>query len=115
MNRIAKYLNNEEKPDEEQPVARDYWVVRCYSTMWYVRPPQAMRIKRVLERRWKPKWLKPKWLEFRDVAGSRVCVRITDVVEMYESTEAQRAKDRRHSRYLKDEVPADENPWDDWL
>ena len=110
MNRIAKYLNNEEKPDEEQPVARDYWVVRCYSTTWYVRAPQAMRVKRVLERRWKPKWL-----EFRDVAGSRIYVRTRDVVEMYESTEAQRAKDRRHSSYLKAEAPPDENPWDDCL
>jgi hypothetical protein len=53
MNRIAKYLNNEEKPDEEQPVARDYWVVRCYGMAFHVRPPQALRIKRALERRWK--------------------------------------------------------------
>ena len=74
MNRIWKYLN-EEKPDEEQPVARDYWVVRCYGSSWHVRAPQALRIRRVLERRWKPKWL-----EFRDVAGSRIRVRTAHVV-----------------------------------
>ena len=108
MNRIWKYLNNEENPDEEQPVARDYWVVRCYGTSWHVRAPQALRIKRVLERRWKRKWL-----EFRDIAGSRICVRTKDVVGLYECTEAQRAKDRRHSRYLKDEAPEDEKPWED--
>ena len=106
MNRIWKYLN-EEKPDEEQPVARDYWVVRCYSTTWHVRAPQALRIKRVLEQK-----KKPEWLEFRDVAGSRICVRTSQLIEMYECTEAQRAKDRRHARYLKDEAPEDENPWD---
>jgi hypothetical protein len=107
MNRIWKYLN-EEKPDEEQPVARDYWVVRCYGATWHVRAPHAMRIKRVLERRWRPTWL-----EFRDVAGSRVCVRTAHVIEIYEYTEKQRAKHRRHGRYLKDEAPDDKNPWDD--
>jgi hypothetical protein len=108
MNRIWKYLSNEEKPDEEQPVARDYWVVRSYGNSWHVRAPQATRIKRVLERRWKPTWL-----EFRDVAGSRVRVRTAHVYGMYECTEAQRAKDRRHHRYLENEEKADEKPWDE--
>ena len=108
MNRIAKYLNNEEKPDEEQPVARDYWVVRCYGNAWHVRVPQAMRIRRVLERRWKPTWL-----EFRDVAGSRIRVRTAHVFGMYECTKAQRARDRRHNRYLEKEEKADEKPWED--
>ena len=108
MNRIWKYLSNEEKPGEEQPVARDYWVVRCYGTSWHVRAPQALRIKRVLERRWKPTWL-----EFRDVAGSRVRVRTAHVYGMYECTEAQRAKDRRHNRYLENEEKADGKPWEE--
>ena len=108
MNRIWKYVN-EEKPDEEKPVARDYWVVRCYSTTWHVRAPQALRIKRVLDQK-----KTPQWLEFRDVAGSRICVRTSQLIEMYECTEAQRAKDRRHARYLKEEAPEeDQNPWDD--
>jgi hypothetical protein len=108
MNRIWKYLNNEEKPDEEQPVARSYWVVRCYGNAWHVRPPQARRIQRVLERRWKPTWL-----EFRDVSGSRIRVRTAHVFGMYECTEAQRAKDRRHNRFLEKEEKADEKPWED--
>jgi hypothetical protein len=108
MNRIWKYLNNEEKPDEERPVARDYWVVRSYGNSWHVRAPQAMRIKRVLERRWKPTWL-----EFRDVAGSRIRLRTAHVLGMYECTEAQRAKDRRHNRYLENEEKADEKPWEE--
>jgi hypothetical protein len=107
MNRIWKYLN-EEKPDEEQPVARDYWVVRCHGNWWHVRGPQAMRIRRVLERRWKPKWL-----EFRDVAGSRIRVRTSHVYEIYERTEKQREKVRRHYRFLENEDKADEKPWDD--
>ena len=113
MNRISKYLN-EEKPDEEQPVARDYWVMRCYGSSWHVRAPQAMpgargtRARRMLERRWKPTWL-----EFRDVAGSRIRVRTAHVLGMYECTEAQRAKDRRHDRFLEKEEKADEKPWED--
>lgn len=107
-NRIWKYLANEEKPDEKQPVARDYWVVRCYGNSWHVRTPQAMRIRRVLERRWKPTWL-----EFRDVAGSRIRIKTSHVFGMYECTEQQRAKDRRHSRYLEKEWEADEKRWDD--
>ena len=67
----------------------------------------ANLIKHALERRWKRKWL-----EFRDIAGSRICVRTKDVVGLYESTEAQRAQDRRHSRYMKAEAPEDENPWE---
>jgi hypothetical protein len=108
MNRIWKYLNGEEKPEEEQPVARDYWIVRCFG-MWYsVRPPQAMRIRRVLERRWRPTWI-----EFRDISGSRIRVRTAQVIGMHECTEAQRAKDRHHSRFLEKEEKADEKPWDD--
>jgi hypothetical protein len=52
MNRIAKYLNNEETPDEEQPVARDYWVVRCYGMSFHVRSPQAMPGARADEKPW---------------------------------------------------------------
>ncbi len=107
MNRIWKYLN-EEKPDEEQPVARDYWVVRCYGMSFHVRPPQAIRIKRALERRWKPRWM-----EFRDIAGSRIRVRTAHVIGMTECTAKQRAKDRRHSRYLDKEEKADEKPWEE--
>ena len=107
MNRIWKYLN-EEKPDEEQPVARDYWVVRCYGMSFHVRPPQAIRIKRMLERRWKPAWI-----EFRDIAGSRIRVRTKHVIGMHEHTEKQRAKDRRHNRYLEKEWEENEKPWDD--
>lgn len=108
MNRIAQYLSNEERPDEEQPVARDYWVVRCYGMSFHVRPPQAMRIKRTLERRWKPRWM-----EFRDIAGSRIRVRTTHVIGMHEYTAVQRATDRRHNRYLEKEEKADEKPWDE--
>ena len=108
MNRIWKYLNNEEKPDDEQPVARDYWVVRCESAWFYVHMPQAARIQRVLDRRWRPRWL-----EFRDISGSRIRVRTGDVIGMTECTTEQRAKDRRHARFLDSEEKADRKPWDD--
>jgi hypothetical protein len=107
MNRIWKYLN-EDKPEEKQPVARDYWVVRCYGMSFHVRPSQAIRIKRMLERRWKPTWM-----EFRDIAGSRIRVRTKHVIGMHEYTEKQREKDRRHNRYLEKEWEENEKPWDD--
>lgn len=105
MNRIWNYLN-EEQPDEDQPVARDYWVVRCESAWFYVRSPQAARIQRVLDRRWRPRWL-----EFRDISGSRIRVRTTQVIGMNECTAAQRAKDRRQARYLAKEEEAGDKPW----
>jgi hypothetical protein len=106
MNRIWKYLN-EEKPGEEQPVARDYWVVRC-ETMWYcVRPPQAARIQAVLARRWQPRWL-----EFRDIAGSRIRIRTAEVLGLQECTAAQRANDRRQARFLTREEENDGKAWD---
>ena len=108
MNRIAKYLNNEEKPDEEQPVARDFWVVRCESGWFHVRPPQAARIQRLLASRWRPRWL-----EFRDVAGSRIRVRPKDVIGMSECTAEQRAKERRQERFLEKEEKADKKPWEE--
>ncbi len=108
MNRIAEYLKNEEKPDEEQPVARDYWVVRCENGWYNVRMPQAERIQRVLARRWRPRWL-----EFRDISGCRIRVRCKDVIGMIECTAEQRAKDRRQERFLAREEKADKKPWED--
>src|SRR5688500_18305137 len=108
MNRIAENLKNEEKPDEEQPVARDYWVVRCESGWFNVRPPQAVRIQRVLDRRWSPRWL-----EFRDITGSRIRVRTRDVIGMNECTAEQRAKERRQDRFLDKEEKADKKPWEE--
>jgi len=108
MNRIAEYLKNEEKPDEEQPVARDYWVVRCENGWYNVRMPQAERIQRVLARRWRPRWL-----EFRDISGCRIRVRCKDVIGMIECTAEQRAKDRRQERFLAQEEKADKKPWEE--
>ena len=51
--------------------------------------------------------------EFRDVAGSRIRVPTAHVIGMHEYTAVQRAKDRRHDRYLENEAKADEKPWDD--
>jgi hypothetical protein len=67
-----------------------------------------MRIRRVLERRWRPTWI-----EFRDIAGSRIRVRTAHVIGMHEHTAVQRAKDRRHARFLENEEKADEKPWQD--
>ena len=108
MNRIAQYLKNEETPDEEQPVARDYWVVRCEYGSYYVRTPQAVRIRNVLDRRWRPRWL-----EFYDISGSRIRVRTAQVVGMTECTAEQRARDRRQERFLQKEEKADKKPWEE--
>jgi hypothetical protein len=106
MNRIATYIN-QETPDESQPVARDYWIVRCREGPWFaVRAPQAARIQRALEKR-----RIGKWTEFRDIAGSRIRVRTDEIVGMHECTEVQRARDRRQSRYLEREHEKDGGPW----
>ena len=109
MNRIAQYLSNEETPDEEQPVARDYWIVRCGNGWYYVRVADAARVQRALDQRWRPRWVK-----FRDITGSRIRVLTSDVLGLNECTAEQRAKERRQVRFLEAEAKSDKKPWDDY-
>jgi hypothetical protein len=94
--------------DEEQPVARNYWIVRCYGGTYHVRAPAAAALERTLRRRWLTRWV-----EFIDVSGSRIHIRAVEVRGLIECTAHQRATDRRHARCLENEEKANDQPWEE--
>lgn len=106
MNRIRQFLTTE--PDEEQPVARDYWIVRCYGGTYHVRAMVAESLQRTLRRRWLTRWV-----EFVDISGSLIRIRAAEVRGLIECTAQQRAIDRRHARFLEQEEKANEKPWEE--
>ncbi|HET6231328.1 MAG TPA: hypothetical protein VFE05_14745 [Longimicrobiaceae bacterium] len=102
MNTVeTRHLGHAEVP------AGDYFVVATEWNTFYVSAWTAARVARCLDRAWRPCWLK-----FSDVGGSRVWVRTAKVEAVYESTELQRARDRRFQRALRQETRADRR-WDD--
>lgn len=103
MNRIASYL--EESPEEE---LGDYYVVAGEFGCAWVAPETAARLESVLER-----WWLPRWVVFRDRAGSRIRVRPRDIRLIGESTTSTRAADRRLDRARRREEKEDRRPWED--
>ena len=102
-----KNVKQKEEPREERPEAGDFYVVASELGTWYVTPETAERIGRVLDRRWRPRWLK-----FVDVSGSRVWLQAHRVESVYESTGTVRARDREfHYRRGKEERL--DRRWDD--
>ena len=103
INRIA-FRQVEE--DGEAPRAGTYWVLRTALGWFYLDPPTAARVQRVIRR-----WWAPRWLTFTDRAGSRVCIRRDDVRTMDESTPATRAAERRMEMALEAEQKEQRPPW----
>lgn len=93
-------------PDEER--FGDFFVVIGAFGRFSVTAKTACAIARALDQR-RP----PKWLVFRDCAGSRVRVRRRDLRALCESTASQRAYDRRLERELDREQQADRESWSD--
>ena len=93
---------------EERPVAGDYYVVVAQYATFYVDADTARRMGRTLDRR----WLRP-WMKFTDVAGSRVWLRTRSIESIYESTPAQRERDRDFQRGRMLEERADRRPWEE--
>jgi hypothetical protein len=77
-----------ETPDE-RPAVGDYYVVVAQLSTWFVSPEAAARIGAVLDRRWRPRWIK-----FVDLTGARAWVRTDAIESVSESTEHQRERDR---------------------
>lgn len=103
MNQLKQ---RQETPDEWTGPGDYFLVVAQYST-WYVSPQTAARIGRVLDRRFRPRWLK-----FQDLSGSRAWVRTSSVECVMESTERQRTEDRQFHYLLRKEVRSDRR-WDE--
>lgn len=104
INRIARLTTEQE--GEGAPRAGTYWVLRTESGWFYLDPPTAMRIQRIIRR-----WWGPRWLTFTDRAGSRACIRRADVRTLDESTPATRAEERRLEMALEQEQKEQRPPW----
>ena len=103
MNRISCFL--EEPPEEEYG---DFYVVSGQFGAACVTRETAEYVERVLDR-----WWLPRWIVFRDRAGSRLRVRTSLIRSLGESTAAQRAADRRFDRAREREEKGDRRPWED--
>jgi len=105
LNRVGAFL---EPVEDEEPPYGDFVVVSGPFGSLCVTRDVARDIERVLDRRWRPRWV-----VFRDRVGSRVRVRTNEIRLVVESTAAQRAGDRRLDRARRKEEKADRRPWED--
>ena len=103
MNRISNYF--EKEPEE---LYGDFYVVVGEFGYAYVTSETAKYVEAALDRRWVPKWV-----VFRDRAGSRLRVRTRLIRAIWENTAAQRAIDRQLDRARQLEEKADRRPWED--
>ena len=105
LNRVRAFL---EPVEDEEPPYGDFVIVSGPFGSLCVTRDVARDIERVLDRRWRPRWV-----VFRDRVGSRVRVRTNEIRLVVESTAAQRAGDRRLDRARRKEEKADRRPWED--
>jgi len=105
LNRVRALL---EPVEDEEPPYGDFVVVSGPFGSLCVTRDVARDIERLLDRRWRPRWV-----VFRDRVGSRVRVRTNEIRLVVESTAAQRAGDRRLDRARRKEEKADRRPWED--
>ena len=104
INRIIPRPRDE--PDEA-PRAGTYWELRTERFVAFcIDARTAQRILALLGR-----WWAPRWITFRDVAGSQVRVRRGDIRSLVESTPTTRAADRRLEVALEAEEREQRPPW----
>lgn len=108
MNRLEGYFGDFHDPAEPTP-EDDYWVISGDCGWYSVSAETAAEVTRRLTRRWLP----ARWVEFTDLSGSRVRVKARQVDVVYESTAAQRRRERAFARARKLERKADRRPWED--
>ena len=104
MNRLKGYFEDPTEPTPED----DYWVLSGDCGWYSVSAETAERVARCLTRPWLPRWV-----EFTDLSGSRVRVKARQVDVIFESTAAQRTRERAFARARKLERKADRRPWED--
>lgn len=104
-NRLKDYFGEE---PEERPPEEDFFVVGSEAGYFYVTRETAGCIFKQLARR-----PPPRWIVFRDLAGSQVRVRRDKLEAVYECTAEQRARERAFRRARKLEEKQDRRPWED--
>jgi len=105
INRLKEYFG--EEPEERLP-EEEFYIVAGEAGYFVVASDTAQRIARELARR-RP----PRWIVFRDLAGSEIRVRPSKLNVVCESTAEQRAYDRALNRALKAEDQQDRRLWED--
>lgn len=96
-----------EEHERIPPEAGDYFVIQTRDSSWfYVSTVMARAIDQRLDR-----FLRPRWITFVDISGSRIRLRTEDIVSMVQSTPMSRAEDRAFARVRYAEDGEDRN-WD---
>jgi hypothetical protein len=74
-----KTLKAKREGHEKEPHAGDFYVVACEYSTWYVSAETAARIGEVLDRLWRPRWIKWRAQARRVRAGHgrTICGRVT--------------------------------------
>jgi hypothetical protein len=104
INRLKDYFAEPEgRPPEEE-----FYIVSGDAGYFFVARETAQRIAQDLARR-RP----PRWIVFRDLAGSEIRVRPRKIDVVCESTAEQRAHDRAFNRARKAEDERDRRLWDE--
>lgn len=104
VNRLKEYFR---EPEERGP-EESYWEIHGEFSIYFVHAATAQAVLDRLTALWPPRWV-----HFRDVHGSFVCVRSRDVEQVVESTTEQRASEREFRRARRREEKADRRPWED--
>lgn len=105
INRLKDYFIDE---PEERPPEEEFYIVAGEAGYFFVASDTAQRIARELAQR-RP----PRWIVFRDLAGSEIRVRPSKLDVVYESTAEQRARERAFNRARKQEEQRDRRLWED--
>lgn len=103
MDAVRTHQDEHGKP----PMAGDFYVINSRYDTYYVSGDTARNVGRVLDRRWRPRWVR-----FVDLNGGRVWLRAASIESISESTELQRSRDREFNYLRRKEERADRR-WDD--
>ena len=105
INRLKDYFID---GPNERPPPEEYYIVVNDVAYFFVSRETAQRIAQQLARRWPPRWI-----VFRDLAGSEIRVRPSTLDVVCESTAEQRSRDRAFNRARKAEDQQDQRLWDE--
>ena len=104
MNRLKDFF-----PEPPEPSSTDdYFEVESHYDTFAVSRETASDIER-----WLDQVPAPRWLIFRDLAGSRHRVLSAQIYRVSECTSSQRAAGRDLDRARRREAKADRRPWED--
>jgi hypothetical protein len=92
---VMQRLREGSGPEAIEPVAGDYFIVSGGDCTWYVSTDMARFIEGALDA-----VLRPRWVKFVDLAGSRVRLRTGQIAFICQCTAEQRALERQFSRAL---------------